>query len=103
MRLFREFEWSANKKNFFNGSYQITTIDSLGNYLDVFYNYVNTVFKLEKDKFTMTCPPGGEYMTHGDDTFGAIFIEMNVKFPQKVYGCSYNAEKFNMKHSVKKL
>ncbi|NOQ75540.1 MAG: hypothetical protein GQ574_26255 [Crocinitomix sp.] len=110
-KVIKDFKWTANRNYYFDASYKITTIDSIGNYLDPFTDYVQPIFEYSEEKFSMICPPG-EVMSpaEGDDddlwddkAFPAIFIEFNFQFENKIYGCSTNEENLKIEHSNKEL
>lgn len=78
------FKWKTNKKIYFDASYDIGNIDSLGAYIDAVDNYVEPIFKFNKDEFIMICPPGSEDVHVDSSTFGAIFVELHFKFPYPI-------------------
>jgi hypothetical protein len=75
----------------------------LGNYIDTFFRYVNPVFHYTKEKFRMDCPTGNVNSIADEKTFGAIFIEMNLQFPSKIYGYMSNEPKLDVEYSENKL
>jgi hypothetical protein len=102
-QIIHNYKWTSSKETLLDAKYDIDHIDSLGSYIDGYYNWVNPIFSFSKKQFKISCPPGNKESFIDENTFGAVFVELIFKFPSKIESISCNNEKVTYSASKKGL
>jgi len=101
-KIIHKYKSVSNKRKYFESSYFIDNIDSLGYYLYQEDSILVPEFIFTKDEFYLKCYTE-ENTYWNEDYYDGIFIDLNIKFPNKIMSVDCNNLKVNYKFKKNKL